>query len=118
LNDTSTISGQNYKIAGLVFNYWSFNFRGAFSAIQYFMRFRFQPSINAFATESCYVDLTFLGSASTTNGNPRVFWKTCDGISGYIPLTNRFSVGTLVTAAPVSSLSTALGKLIFGVTGP
>jgi hypothetical protein len=108
LNDTST--GQSYKIAGLVFNYWSFNFRGAFSAIQYFMRFRYQPAMNTFATESCYVDLTFLGSASTTNGNPRVFWKTCDGISGYISLTNRFSVGSLVTTAPVSSIPAAASK--------
>jgi hypothetical protein len=104
LNDLT--DGQSYRIAGLVFNYWSFNFRGAFSTIQYFIRFRFQ----SLPSESCYVDLTFLGSASTTNGNPRVFWKTCDGISGYISLTNRFSVGSLVTTAPVSSIPAAASK--------
>lgn len=107
LNDIS--SGQNYKIAGLVFNYWSFDFRGRVTSIQYYMRFRFQPSMNAFPTQCLYVDLTFMGSASTTNGNPRVFWKTCDGISGYISLTNRFSVGTLVSTAPTSA-STVTAK--------
>jgi len=105
LNDTTTISGQNYKIAGLVFNYWDFTVgkTTTIQSVQYFMRFRYQPSMNAFPTQSCYVDLTFLGSASTTNGNPRLFWKTCDGISGYIPLTDRYSVGSIVTVSGKST---------------
>jgi hypothetical protein len=93
LNDST----ENYKIAGLVFDYWTVSVRGAITKIQYYMRFR----LNTFPTESCYVDLTFLGSASTTNGNPRVFWKTCDGISGYITLANGYIVGsTVVDTAP------------------
>ena len=111
INDISIAQG--YKIAGLVFNYWNFTavLRGGTTVapIQYYMRFRYQPAMNAFPTQCFYVDLTFMGSASTTNGNPRLFWKTCDGISGYIPLTNRFSVGSLVTAAP-SGTSTASAK--------
>lgn len=117
LNDISTV--QSYKIAGLVFDYWTFstNFRGRVtsSAVQYYMRFRYQPSMNAFPTESCYVDLTFLGSASTTNANPRVFWKTCDGISGYIPLTNRYSVGSLVSSAVSNVAVLITGKVGGGV---
>ena len=93
LNDST----ENYKIAGLVFDYWTVSVRGAITKIQYYMRFR----LNTFPTESCYVDLTFLGAASTTNGNPRVFWKTCDGISGYITLANGYIVGsTVVDTAP------------------
>jgi hypothetical protein len=105
LNDIS--AGQNYKIAGLIFNYWSFTpgLRGRTisASVQYYMRFRYQPAMNTYLTESCYVDLTFIGSASTTNGNPRVFWKTCDGISGYISLTNRYSVGSLITSNVAST---------------
>ena len=111
LNDTST--AQSYKIAGLVFNYWNFTaaLRGGptVAPIQYYMRFRYQPAMNAFPTQCFYVDLTFLGSASTTNANPRLFWKTCDGISGYISLTNRFSVGSLVSTASTAS-TTASAK--------
>jgi hypothetical protein len=110
LNDI-TSSSQVYKIAGLVFNYWDFTAgvrgRTTVAPIQYFMRFRYQPSMNAFPTESCYVDLTFVGSASTTNGNPRLFWKTCDGISGYITLTDRYSVGSIVS---VSGKAVLIGK--------
>jgi len=104
LNDI-TSSTQDYKIAGLVFNYWDFTVgkRTTVESVQYYMRFRYQPAMNTFPTESCYVDLTFLGSASTTNGNPRVFWKTCDGISGYIPLTDRYSVGSIVTVSGKST---------------
>jgi hypothetical protein len=104
LNDI-TSSGQNYKIAGLVFNYWDFTVgkTTTVQSVQYYMRFRYQPAMNAFPTESCYVDLTFLGSASTTNGNPRLFWKTCDGISGYIPLTDRYSVGSIVSVSGKST---------------
>ena len=98
LNDRT--NSQNYKIAGLVFDYASFNpIRPNPTIIRYYMRFRAQ----SLPTESCYVDLTFLGTASTTNGNPRVFWKTCDGISGYITLTNRYSVGSLVRVLPVTN---------------
>jgi len=110
LNDISTTG--LYKIAGLVFNYWDFTAGGrgtTVAAIQYYMRFRYQPSMNYFPTESCYVDLTFLGSASTTNGNPRLFWKTCDGISGYIPLTDRYSVGSIVSVSGNTTTSKGTG---------
>jgi hypothetical protein len=99
LNDLSGL----HKIAGLVFNYWDFTagVKGpTVAAIQYYINFKYQVAMNTPAIESCYVDLTFLGSASTSNGNPRLFWKTCDGISGYIPLTDKYSVGTLVSTTP------------------
>jgi len=113
LNDI-TSSTQTYKIAGLVFNYASFSsgIRRTITTTQYYVRFR--NDANYLASESCYVDLTFLGSASTTNGNPRVFWKTCDGISGYIPLTNRYSVGSLVSTPGLGSVVgkiTPVGKI-------
>ena len=115
MNDIS--NSQSYKIAGLVFNYFSFNSGkgggSTISSVPYFMRFRYQPSLNAYPTECLYVDLTFLGIASTTNGNPRIFWKTCDGISGYISLTNYFSVGSIVTTyVPSGAATVATGGTV------
>jgi len=110
LNDIS--NSQSYKIAGLVYNYFSFNSAkgggSTISSIPYYMRFRYQPSLNAYPTECLYVDLTFLGIASTTNANPRVFWKTCDGISGYISLTNYASVGSIVTTYVASGAASVV----------
>ena len=103
LNDTTTYTGQTYKINGLVFTYYSKTTGGAISPIDYYVSFKPQPALNAYQMQSCYVDLTFLGVASTTNGNPRVFWKTCDGISGYITLTNNYSVGSIVATSSASA---------------
>ena len=104
LNDISSV--QAYRINGLVFNYWKKNsLNGTLTSETYFVRFKFQPNNGVNATldppiESCYVDLTFVGVASTTNGNPRVFWKTCDGISGYISITDRYNLGSIVVTGP------------------
>jgi hypothetical protein len=114
LNDLT--SGQEYRINGLVFNYWKRNFlNGTLTPETYFVRFKFQPyngllpNFN-YPIQSCYVDLTFVGVASTTNGNPRVFWKTCDGISGYISITDRYSLGSIVlTANPGGTVVTGPG---------
>ena len=102
LNDLST--NQFYKINGLVFNYWKTNIlNGTLTPETYFVRFKFQSNnglVFEYPVNSCYVDLTFVGVASTTNGNPRVFWKTCDGISGYISITDRYSLGSSVVTNP------------------
>jgi hypothetical protein len=106
LNDISL--GGLHKIAGLVFNYWDFTagVKGpTVASIQYYINFKYQVAMNTPAIESCYVDLTFLGAASTTNGNPRIFWKTCDGISGYITLTDLYSVGQPVSTAPRTQIT-------------
>ena len=106
LNDIS--NNGSHKIAGLVFNYYSKNKinQTTVTAVQYYINFKYQTAMNTPALESCYVDLTFLGAASTTNGNPRIFWKTCDGISGYITLTDFYSVGTLVSTSPATQITT------------
>lgn len=108
LNDIST--GQSYKINGLVFNYHTT--KSTISGnkpktIQYYVSFRPQITLNAYAMQSCYVDLTYLGVASTTNGNPRIFWKTCDGTSGYISLSDIYSIGSIVSSAPIIGTATA-----------
>jgi hypothetical protein len=106
LNDITVYTGQTYKINGLVFTYYSKNNRGVISPITYYVSFKPQPALNTYPMQSCYVDLTYLGVASTTNGNPRLFWKTCDGISGYITLTNNYSVGSIVSAASTTAKAT------------
>jgi hypothetical protein len=111
LNDLS--ANQYYKINGLVFNYWKRNFlNGTLTPETYFVRFKYQPppgAILVYPIQSCYVDLTFVGVASTTNGNPRVFWKTCDGISGYISITDRYSLGSIVVTGPNQGGTVVLG---------
>jgi hypothetical protein len=107
LNDITVTAGQTYKINGLVFTYYSKNNRGVISPITYYVSFKPQPALNTYPMQSCYVDLTYLGVASTTNGNPRLFWKTCDGISGYITLTNNYSVGSIVSTASTTSTAKA-----------
>jgi hypothetical protein len=107
LNDITVYTGQTYKINGLVFTYYSKNNRGVISPITYYVSFKPQPALNTYPMQSCYVDLTYLGVASTTNGNPRLFWKTCDGISGYITLTNNYSVGSIVSTASTTAKATA-----------
>lgn len=104
LNDISAIG--TYKIAGLAYTYFSRNSRGVITPYQYYVKFN--NSASASMSNVCYVDLTFLGVANTTNGNPRVFWKTCDGISGYITMTNRYSVGSITMTA--SKIVNPIGK--------
>jgi hypothetical protein len=110
LNDFT--SSQTYRINGLVFNYWKSSGGGTLTPETYFVRFKFQPydgllpNFN-YPIQSCYVDLTFVGVASTTNGNPRVFWKTCDGTSGYISITDRYSLGSIVVTGPGTGTGTS-----------
>jgi hypothetical protein len=58
-----------------------------------------------------YVDLHWLGVANATNLNPRLFYKACNGVGGYIELTNLNSIGS---EQPITSGSSPAGGGSYG----
>jgi len=107
LNDITTSS--SYVIAGLVYDYFT---KAGTNIITNTALITFNAP-GAFSTgDKClYVDITYLAPASTTNGNPRVFWKTCNGVSGFINLSNLYSIGSIVSTAPTYASSLPASSL-------
>lgn len=94
LNDPSP--NPFYKFAGLVYDYQIYSL-GSFS---FFDRTYF----NFLSSTVCpYIEITYLPAANPSNGNPRVFWKTCDGRSGFFAPTNRVTVGTITGSGTIPS---------------
>lgn len=86
LNDLSAVP--TYSLAGLVLDYYQFF--GGFNVVTYPIYIPFGSGT------SCYqVELFFAPAASNINANPRIFWKTCDGKSGFVATTNRYTVGSV-----------------------
>jgi hypothetical protein len=86
LNDES--GSPTYSLGGLVFTYYNYP-----SLFNYYFTSDYYVPFNSSST-CYYVDLFFAPAASSTNANPRIFWKTCDGRSGYLTTTNKNTVGT------------------------
>lgn len=64
-------------LVGIVYNFWT----STSTACYHFKNF------NSGTDQTCrYVDLTYLPPANTYNQNPRIFYKTCNGTSGYVNL--------------------------------
>jgi len=95
LNDST----EGYILGGLVYDYYT---RSGTSIISNSAVVYFNTGINTLLSNNrcLYVDITYLSPASTTNGNPKVFWKTCNGVSGYITLSTVYSIGSIVTTTP------------------
>lgn len=94
LNDNSNAPLPRY-IYGLVFTYFNKSRGGVITQQLRFINFE-----SGFATlnSQCqYIDIFYAPVANLNNGNPRLFWKTCNGMSGYISLTNNANIGTVVT---------------------
>jgi hypothetical protein len=86
LNDESTTP--TYNLSGLVFTYYDYP-----SYFNYYFTSNYYVPFNS--SSSCYyVDLFYAPASSTTNANPRIFWKTSDGRSGYLTTTNKNTVGS------------------------
>lgn len=97
LNDVS----ESHYIGGLVYESYR---RSGTSILSTTAIVTFNSGINTLvANNRClYVDITYFSPASTTNGNPKVFWKTCNGVSGYITLSTVYSIGSVVTTNPIT----------------
>jgi hypothetical protein len=104
LNDITTSS--SYVIAGLVYDYFT---KAGTNIITNTALITFNaPGTFSTGDKCLYVDITYLAPASTTNGNPRVFWKTCNGTSGFINLSNIYSIGSIVSTTPSYIAGTVL----------
>jgi hypothetical protein len=95
LNDISPLP--TYTLAGLVLDYYQYS-GGSSSAFTYPIYIPFSSG------SSCYqVELFFMPAANNVNANPRIFWKTCDGKSGFVTTTNRYTVGTVTLSGTTIS---------------
>ena len=95
LNDTSPLP--KYTLSGLVLDYFQYS-GGSTSVVTYPIYIPFQSGT------SCYqVELFFMPAANNVNANPRVFWKTCDGKSGFVTTTNRYTIGSVTLSGTTIS---------------
>jgi hypothetical protein len=87
LDDISSPSLQ-YYLRGIVYYYWTSNNTGCYK----FADFN--------TDETCrFVDLTYIPPANSYNANPRIFYKTCSGTSGYLDLGEVYAI----TSPPAST---------------
>jgi|688.fasta_scaffold09088_2 hypothetical protein len=54
-----------------------------------------------------YIDLHYLSYANPNNSNPRLFYRTCTGIGGYVDLANSATVG-VQTSSVTTGISTGI----------
>lgn len=81
LDDTST-NPETRFLKGIRYFYWTSTSGGCF-------KYRDFSTNNS----TCrFVDITFLAPANSYNPNPRLFYKTCNGISGYINLGEVYAI--------------------------
>ena len=96
LNDNSDTSIPRY-IYGLIFSYFTRSNRGAITQqLRYVI---FESSFGTLNSQCQYVDIFYSPISNLNNANPRVFWKTCNGMSGYITLSRTQSWGQITTGA-------------------
>jgi len=82
LNDESSNPLTRYLI-GIVYYFWTSASAGCY-------QFR---NFNTGSDTTCrYVDITYLPPANTYNQNPRIFYKTCNGTSGYVNLGSVYNI--------------------------
>ena len=82
LNDTSSTS-LYYFLKGIVYYYRTTINTGCYQF----------SNFTTTSDETCrFVDITYLPPANSYNANPRVFYKTCNGTSGYINLGTVYSI--------------------------
>lgn len=108
LNDI--VGSPNPRIYGILYDYYRYT-SGSLSAVQTYLLYLTEPSFYTSQTSNCYIDIFYAPIANLNNSNPRIFWKTCTGNSGYMTTTNRFSVGSVVTSlqAPSGGVLVASG---------
>jgi hypothetical protein len=63
-----------------------------------------------------YIDLHYLSYANPNNSNPRLFYRTCTGIGGYVDLANSATVG-VQTSSVTTGISTGISTGIVTTSG-
>ena len=103
LNDI--VGSSSPSIKGIIYDFYRWNTLYSNFTVNSFLH------LNT-STTSCYLDIFYASKANSNNANPRVFWKSCDGDGGYMTLTNRWTVGSVVT-----STSPGSGGIVITVPG-
>ena len=104
LNDNSGTTIPRY-IYGLIFSYFT---KGALTgAITQQLRYiTFESSFGTLNSQCQYIDIFYSPISNLNNANPRVFWKTCNGMSGYITLSRTQSWGQITTSGIINLANT------------
>jgi hypothetical protein len=82
-------------IKGIVFYYSNTASTGCYQYVNF----------NPTSDQNCrFVDIIYLPPANSYNSNPRIFYKTCNGTSGYVNMGNVYPISSppLVPVAPVA----------------
>ena len=88
---------QNRYIAGIIFSFTNYS-AGGLTSSSFLTAIRI-PGLSSGWSPGCqYIDLHWISLANPNNSNPRLFYRTCNGIGGYVDLTNLGSVGTETTS--------------------
>jgi hypothetical protein len=85
-------------IKGIVFYYSNTASSGCYQYVNF----------NPTSDQNCrFVDITYLPPANSYNPNPRIFYKTCNGTSGYVNMGNVYAISSPPVTPPVSGISTS-----------
>jgi len=83
-------------IKGIVFYYSNTASTGCYQYVNF----------NPTSDQNCrFVDITYLPPANSYNPNPRIFYKTCNGTSGYVNMGNVYAITSPPTSTPPASTS-------------
>jgi hypothetical protein len=84
-------------IKGIVFYYSNTASTGCYQYVNF----------NPTSDQNCrFVDIIYLPPANSYNPNPRIFYKTCNGTSGYVNMGNVYPISSPPVTPPVSGIST------------
>lgn len=73
-------------IRGIVFFYYTSSSAGCY---------QYKDFQSATVDQTCrFVDITYLSPANSFNSNPRIFYKTCNGVSGYVNCGQVFPISS------------------------
>jgi len=98
-------------INGFVFSYTNYGSGGLTStSILNYFNLPTPISINSYCQ---YIDLHWLGISNSSNLNPRLFYKACNGVGGYLELTNLNSIGSEQPITSGSSPTSGTGSPSF-----
>lgn len=85
-------------IKGIVFYYSNTASTGCYQYVNF----------NPTSDQNCrFVDITYLPPANSYNPNPRIFYKTCNGTSGYVNMGNVYPISSPVPVAVSSGSGSA-----------
>jgi len=100
-------------IGGIIFTFTDYGSGGLTSTS--FLTSVTLPTHGGPGTGCKYIDLHWIAYANPNNSNPRLFYRTCTGIGGYVDLTNLATVGAATSSVTTGvSSGSSTGSSFFG----